>query len=1232
MKDFFTAIFYIIIAIFSGWIISLFGFALVWSIAIPAILIIVLSKKYDYDKKNNEEGIQSKKTEKIDKNPTPVFKKNHPVPKNINSKLPGFWSKTGHHLRTNAHYPSFDFDENGWSKTPVYLPKTASFEYVHVDTGDRINEEGKTRREVINEKAKIEQSLEKKEVKPIPKNINNEEVQRQSKLNQLNIQYSKLIQEYYSVASHKAKIVQTINDFEKNKFDSIGEITLKILELKQNQSYRSMEEYKSYLALYEAHKQKDYHVYSTVEKFDTTFVSNIPSINNKIKDIQFKITMLQKELKVLENKDVYKLAKTLDSKSYFEKEKQKLQLELDALEAQKKPLKKFTVQELPFIQDKPFKIKITEIDDTMMTFIVDGTHYSLAIPKNVTWKDAAIQQNEICTVLKAQNGNGMRLNLIEINGKPTAAKETKATIYEDKELSQLKVQLKSLESRLQELTEQKTEYLNDLEEFNREYNIRLGGIIRDILNLRKEILNKKIIQQQNLKTKYQEDLQTFEETQATIEELKSSIDELKEVLDLIDEDHEDYEEILTAYNELNNELDRLEQELSEQETDLAKTKEFLDDELFQQYEEAKGSADEFDESYEHIKEFQKEKIELGDEEKAELKKLVRKAARLCHPDIVPDELKEQSTQMMQQLNAAYDKQDLAQVRKILDSLENGSGFELSSDRIEDKERLKEKIQEYKENISHIESEIEEILHDDTYQTIVTLDNWDAYFEELKKDLEAEKQKLEEEAKSVLESNEALDSADVTEDINDHDDEYNSIPGWMHVLWEWADTNNVMSGKIPRKAENLNSLRVLDLTGQKLTYLPDEIVNLQNVTEIALWDCGLRYLPKNIVEFRSLKKLNLRTNPALMLTRAQEEWIEDLRRTFCTVYKDPTLTIGDIVYDDIRKQNSDTSEKVPLTNYDEQCKIVLDWMVDQFQKIYKVDLRKEYKAYIRVKDTASQVVRDFQHKGSSKIELRYLVNKMDFVVKYVDYETFGIVSSTKPNKTVQEAPQSKAKPAQETPKKILSESSSYANHIKSIEVPNFEKIRRYCNNLVDENKADKMQEYLAENGRMHKAIIYDALEQFIGQLNGKEITLVDWGCGQGIASMLVLDYIREKQIDVRVKNVILIDDDVQTLGRAMAQVDALKEKSVVIEAIDANVGSVEEHITTLKVPIIHLFANDMIPADLSKIRLGSGYAVCLSHQDGRIINIISSTIGGIQISKRDEKIGRFQRFERILKVN
>ena len=135
--------------------------------------------------------------------------------------------------------------------------------------------------------------------------------------------------------------------------------------------------------------------------------------------------------------------------------------------------------------------------------------------------------------------------------------------------------------------------------------------------------------------------------------------------------------------------------------------------------------------------------------------------------------------------------------------------------------------------------------------------------------------------------------------------------------------------------------------------------------------------------------------------------------------------------------------------------------------------------------------------------------------------------------------------------IEKEVSDYTSFINSIENPNFEKIRRYCNNLTDANKADEMQKYLAENGKMYKALIYDALEQFILQLNGKNLTLVEWGCGQGTASMLVFDYIREKQLDIKASQVILIDNDTKVLSRAMAQVEALTQNTTKIQSINPN---------------------------------------------------------------------------------
>ena len=53
--------------------------------------------------------------------------------------------------------------------------------------------------------------------------------------------------------------------------------------------------------------------------------------------------------------------------------------------------------------------------------------------------------------------------------------------YIDTEVQSLKLELKSLENKLQTLSEQKIEYLNDIEEFNTLYNLHLGELLKDIL-------------------------------------------------------------------------------------------------------------------------------------------------------------------------------------------------------------------------------------------------------------------------------------------------------------------------------------------------------------------------------------------------------------------------------------------------------------------------------------------------------------------------------------------------------------------------------------------------------------------------------------------------------------------------------------------------------------------------------------------------------------------------------
>jgi len=297
-------------------------------------------------------------------------------------------------------------------------------------------------------------------------------------------------------------------------------------------------------------------------------------------------------------------------------------------------------------------------------------------------------------------------------------------VYEDKEIGALKLELKVLEKKLQALSEEKNEYLNDINVFNVEYNLQLGEIIRKILKLKEELLQRKIKEKQ----------EAFYEIKNEYEDLKQEVNDLEEELEELDEFDDSYDEL---YEELQNHKEQLNQKRKE----IKEAKETLEeDEAFKEYEEVKKDYEEFSKEYEEV--ISQERFELNEEEQKELKKLFRQASRLCHPDIVTDELKEQAHEIMAQLNDAYKQKDLQQVKKILTSLESGIVFEVASDKINNAELLKVKIADIREQLNAVTTEIEEIQEDETFQTLQEIDDLAAYFEQMKTQMESTLEQLE----------------------------------------------------------------------------------------------------------------------------------------------------------------------------------------------------------------------------------------------------------------------------------------------------------------------------------------------------------------------------------------------------------------------------------------------------------------------------------------------------------
>ena len=142
-------------------------------------------------------------------------------------------------------------------------------------------------------------------------------------------------------------------------------------------------------------------------------------------------------------------------------------------------------------------------------------------------------------------------------------------------------------------------------------------------------------------------------------------------------------------------------------------------------------------------------LELSDEEKKELKRLYRKASKLCHPDVINEIQKEEAQKIFAELNSAYEQNDLKRVTEILANLEKGEFFISISDAVNEKQLLKSEVEKLRLRINELRTQIKALKLSEAYRTIISISNWDNYFSTTKESLEqhlaslGEKEKWEE---------------------------------------------------------------------------------------------------------------------------------------------------------------------------------------------------------------------------------------------------------------------------------------------------------------------------------------------------------------------------------------------------------------------------------------------------------------------------------------------------------
>jgi superfamily II DNA helicase RecQ len=152
--------------------------------------------------------------------------------------------------------------------------------------------------------------------------------------------------------------------------------------------------------------------------------------------------------------------------------------------------------------------------------------------------------------------------------------------------------------------------------------------------------------------------------------------------------------------------------------------------------------------------------------------------------------------------------------------------------------------------------------------------------------------------------------------------------------------------------------------------------------------------------------------------------------------------------------------------------------------------------------------------------------------------------------------------------------------------------------------EKCCRYLLAYGEMHEAKIHYALDKLtnLAAICQQNFSIIDWGCGQGLATVCFFDYLNSHNIANKVQKVILIEPSNTTRERAKLHTNAYLKDERKIKTIAKGLDDVTKDDIKTDTPItLHFFSNILsVPFfDLKKLATligsdinGIHYLICV----------------------------------------
>ncbi|AJJ54054.1 hypothetical protein BZ17_3012 [Yersinia pseudotuberculosis IP 32953] len=295
--------------------------------------------------------------------------------------------------------------------------------------------------------------------------------------------------------------------------------------------------------------------------------------------------------------------------------------------------------------------------------------------------------------------------------------------WQDIELAACKLELKALEEQLSELIDKRNERIQLLDDFNDLYLVRLGPLMKQILNLRRQLAESTLRKAEAEARRRERDYRNCQQY------ISQAIDELISL-------KQRWLALPSISNDTIEIRNRIQQQTELITALLAEIKELENSFCTRNTESTRKAREEAKEKYERYQEQQTDAEQrldndrkLSSEQRQNLKRLWRQASRLCHPDLVADAFKEKAHQLMVQLNQARQRGDFPAIHALLKSLKQGLEPLMASDLIDDLERLRRKISDVRTQIDAILHEIDALKGEESWRLATSLPDKDKWFKE-----------------------------------------------------------------------------------------------------------------------------------------------------------------------------------------------------------------------------------------------------------------------------------------------------------------------------------------------------------------------------------------------------------------------------------------------------------------------------------------------------------------------